>query len=226
MPSQERKHIHEIAAIAQPPWTRGKPVQPGGREGRQDLQEGLRRSHLPSRLGQDHRRSGSPLLGGGIRRKGERQDGPADPDGRILKKYNQQHPASQVLILEYDDFNPFLDQFSQQEPNLARWELRDHMDAILSLGVRRLIDFVLTDPPEVTRQSLARLDPLQKRDLLMLAAMYDRSYDTTLARRWFRLRRVLRYGWPLGGLYARKEFLAGLLATGLLVGTVTYLGGR
>src|SRR5262249_33552324 len=139
-----------------------------------------------------------------------------------LKKLNGQKPDSKVLILEYDDFNPFLDQFSQKAGNLAKWELRDHMDAILSLGTRKVVDMILNDPPEITRKQLANLDRLQKRDLLMLAAMYDRSYDTTLAVRWFRLRRALRYGWPIGGLYAKKEFLLGLVVTAALLGAVTY----
>jgi len=130
-----------------------------------------------------------------------------------FKKFNAAHPDKRVMILEYDDFNPFLDQFAQKEPNLARWELPDHMDAILSLGTRKLVTMILHEPNEITRQQIAELDRLQKLDLLMLAAIYDRSHDTTLADRWFKFRRALRFGWPLGGLFFKKEFLFGLLAT-------------
>jgi hypothetical protein len=140
-----------------------------------------------------------------------------------LKKLGEKKPDSKVLIVEYDDFNPFLDQFLQKEPSLAKWELRDHMDSILSLGVRKVVDMILSRPPEITRQQLSALDRLQKRDLLMLAAMYDRSYDTTLGHRWSRLRRALRYGWPFGGIYTHKYLFLGLLGTAAIVAAVTYL---
>jgi hypothetical protein len=139
-----------------------------------------------------------------------------------FKKFNAAHPDRRVLILEYDDFNPFLDQFVQKEANLARWELRDHMDAILSLGTRKVVNMILHEPTEISRQQIAALDRLQKRDLLLLAAIYDRSHDTTLADRWFRLRRALRFGWPVGGLFAKREFLLGFLATAGLGAAATY----
>ncbi len=139
-----------------------------------------------------------------------------------FQKFNAAHSDRRVLILEYDDFNPFLDQFATKEPNLARWELRDHMDAILSLGTRKVVDMILHQPGEITREQFRSLDRLQKRDLLMLAAMYDRSHDTTLSDRWHKLRRALRYGWPSGGTLFKREFLFGIVATAAVIAAIAY----
>ncbi len=62
---------------------------------------------------------------------------------RHLEKYNQEHPTERIYVIEYDDFNPFLDRFRDRfgarhrstDRLLADWKLWDHMDAILSLGV-------------------------------------------------------------------------------------------
>lgn len=139
-----------------------------------------------------------------------------------FKKFNATHPDHRVLILEYDDFNPFLDQFSRKEPNLGRWELRDHMDAILSLGTNAVANMVLNDSPELSSGQLASLSHLDRRDLLMLAAVYDSQHDTTLIDRWHRLRRKLRVGGHKGGPVRKREFLLGLLATVSVVGLATY----
>lgn len=140
----------------------------------------------------------------------------------FFKKFNAQHPDQRVLILEYDDFNPFLDQFSRKEPNLGRWELRDHMDAILSLATSAVANMVLSGSPELTRDQLAKLSHLERRDLLMLAAVYDSQYDTTLVDRWTRLRRKLRVGWYRGGPIRQRAFLLGLLVTALVLALATY----
>ena len=70
---------------------------------------------------------------------------------RHLTKYNEQHPGQRLFVIEYDDFNPFLDRFVEHmgqrsrrgDQVLAQWKLWDHMDAILSLGVTQLVDRVL-----------------------------------------------------------------------------------
>src|ERR1700761_988534 len=70
---------------------------------------------------------------------------------RHLAAYNQSHPAARVFVIEYDDFNPFLDRFrdrlssrrQRSDRALAEWKLWDHMDAILSLGVTGLVDRIL-----------------------------------------------------------------------------------
>ncbi|MEN1678715.1 MAG: hypothetical protein AAGJ46_03930 [Planctomycetota bacterium] len=133
--------------------------------------------------------------------------------GRIAT-HNAENKSGRVWVIEYDDFNPFLDRFAdrlsrrkQRDPAkvLAEWKLWDHMDAILSLGVTDLIDHLLaakhpTGPdanrltPSATESDpAAALDHAQKRDLLLLAACYDDSTGEPLTRRWGRLRRRLKF---------------------------------
>jgi hypothetical protein len=136
---------------------------------------------------------------------------------RHLAEYNQQHPTDRVYVIEYDDFNPFLDRFRDRfgarHRSAARvlgdWKLWDHMDAILSLGVTSLVNGILgtkhtSDPSTnaLNGADLRALDRHQARDLLILAACYDQSSAETSKGRWRRLRRRLRFPawtslWPL-----------------------------
>jgi hypothetical protein len=125
-----------------------------------------------------------------------------------LGDHNRQHPDRRVYVVQYDDFNPFLDAFHQRmnslgrspERTLSRFRLWDHMDALLSLAVTQLVNDVLhehshgeTGPYEVTAEKLAQLSRTQKRDLLLLASYYDRSTGLSRAERWTQLRRKLRF---------------------------------
>lgn len=143
-----------------------------------------------------------------------------------LRRHNAQHPATQVYVIAYDDFNPFLDRFRARlgrprwraDKVLAQWRLWDHMDAILALGVTHLVDLCL-DPASAASTlhhldagHLQRLGRHQARDLLLLAAYYDESTAQTFRGRFQRLRRKLRYHclrtyWP---------FAAGVVLTLLL----------
>src|SRR5262249_44145147 len=107
---------------------------------------------------------------------------------RQLEQHNREMPGQRVFIIEYDDFNPFLDSFRDRlhgrkrkpERALESWRLWDHMDAILSLGVTRISKAILNsgdDPEGVKPDQLARLSRQEKRDLLLLAAFYDHSLD-------------------------------------------------
>jgi hypothetical protein len=71
---------------------------------------------------------------------------------RHLRQHNRQHPDRRLFVIQYDDFNPFLDRFrdklgSRQRRRadrvLKEWKLWDHMDAILVLGVTGLVDGIL-----------------------------------------------------------------------------------
>ncbi len=132
---------------------------------------------------------------------------------RHLSSYNASHPEGRVWIIEYDDFNPFLDRFraavrrKRSDRVLGEWKLWDHMDAILSLGVTGLVDRLLSargadarpGRPEAIEEPLdaRRLDAHQARDLLLLAACYDQSSAETTKGRWRKLRRKLRFrAWP------------------------------
>lgn len=125
-----------------------------------------------------------------------------------LGGYNEKNPEHKTFIIQYDDFNPFLDSFRERlhgrkrRPDrvLSYWRLYDHMDAILSLGVRRLVRTVLNAEPmklnpnaELTTEDIARLSDLQRRDLLLLAAFYNNTFDQAPLRRWNELRNKLGY---------------------------------
>lgn len=159
---------------------------------------------------------------------------------RHLADYNRRHPNQRVFYIEYDDFNPFLDRFQERigrwrsGQSLAYWKLWDHMDAILSLGVTRLVDRILNRPGKGAARDAAAdaaaatfegpiepglLSRYQARDLLLLAALYDRSSDETFERRWRRLRRAVRFSawrtwWPLA---------VGVLLTATIFGLIGLL---
>ena len=107
-----------------------------------------------------------------------------------LDAYNEAHPGERVFVISYDDFNPNLDHFraavKAKDPvdALKRWRLQDHMDAILALGVTQLVDHLTADKVDLSALSLD-----QRRDLLLLAALYDQSTGEPIERRWTRLRR-------------------------------------
>ncbi len=136
-----------------------------------------------------------------------------------LTDYNAEHPDGQVFVVQYDDFNPFLDRFRdrfsrrRRRPDrvLAQWRLWDHMDAILSLGVTQLVDRILE--MKQARHPAARDEPLpiekldttQIRDVLLLAACYDQSTGENAEQRWHRLRKKMgmrtwrtKWDWALG----------------------------
>ena len=147
---------------------------------------------------------------------------------RHLADYNRSHPKQRIFVIEYDDFNPFLDRFQDRfggkrrrrlDRLLAEWKLWDHMDAILSLGVTRLDDEILTG-----RERLAdadwKLDRHQVRDLLLLAACYDRSLADTRKGRWHKLRRKLRFQtW-----WAHWDLALGIAVTLVVAALVIGLG--
>jgi len=125
---------------------------------------------------------------------------------RHLADYNADHPQHQALVVQYDDFNPFLDRFRDRvfgrrrmDRVLAQWRLWDHMDAILSLGVTQLVDRILgvrqSRHPAARDEALPidELDRSQARDVLLLAACYDQSTAENLEARWQQLRRKLKF---------------------------------
>ena len=129
---------------------------------------------------------------------------------RHMERFNDDHPGDGVYLIRYDDFNPFLDQFGERmssrtnrkpERVLDSWRLWDHMDAILCLGVTDLVGRIVSGDPTVDRDAVRRLDRTSSRDLLMLAAAYDQSTESSFTSRWSKLRRRLHYSnfgtkWP------------------------------
>lgn len=126
-----------------------------------------------------------------------------------LQQHNRQHPERRLLVVHYDDFNPFLDRFREKlggrksrraDRVLREWRLWDHMDAILSLATTGLIDRILNvhQPAAcvdatVEAAAVDSLDRAQARDLLLLAACYDQAASTTFRDRWEALRNRLKF---------------------------------
>ncbi|HWE36187.1 MAG TPA: hypothetical protein VG406_06410 [Isosphaeraceae bacterium] len=131
-----------------------------------------------------------------------------------LEAYNEAHPGERVFVVSYDDFNPYLDHFRaavharDAAQALTKWRLQDHMDAILALGVTKLVDQLTGD-----RVDLSPLTLDQRRDLLLLAALYDQSTREPIERRWSRLRR--RSGFR--PLWSRRDLQVGFGITALIV---------
>ena len=123
-----------------------------------------------------------------------------------LRRYNAEHPTQRAFIIEYDDFNPFVDSFRERlvgrkrkpENALQNWKLWDHMDAILTLATTKLSDAIRGTAhgdavQEVSKESLNELTRMQKRDILLLAAFYDHNRDMSHKRGWTMLRRKLGF---------------------------------
>ncbi len=171
---------------------------------------------------------------------------------RCLEDYNKQHPTEKIFLIQYNDFNPFLDSMQDRfsrgwkkpETFLKNWKVWDHIDALLSLATTDLVNQILQQrdsagnlPPE---PDLRQLSESQRRDILLLDALYDQSISGGAYSRWTQLRRKLGffnlaawkwavlaigwfvvflglsyvtyvYQWHQGGMFARIEFWLFLL---------------
>jgi hypothetical protein len=142
-----------------------------------------------------------------------------------LDAYNQANPTERVFVISYDDFNPYLDHFKtavrakDAAQALGKFRLQDHMDAILAQGVTQLVDALTSE-----RVDLSALSLDQRRDLLLLAALYDQSTGEPIERRWSRLRR--RSGFR--PLWSRRDLQIGFgttLVVAALIATFPSLRG-
>lgn len=141
--------------------------------------------------------------------------------------HNAAHPDSKVLLVPYDDLNGILDRFHRRvsgktpAESFQKFRLVDHLDAVISLVMPRLIDSLLSSPkaepgspkeptldlgPE-PKKSARKLDAPGKRDLLLLQATYDRP--DAADQRTTRLRRVLRVSLPTGVVIWRLLAIVG-----------------
>ncbi|MFZ4575343.1 MAG: hypothetical protein ACOYN0_13155 [Phycisphaerales bacterium] len=134
---------------------------------------------------------------------------------RRVQEHNAAHVAAKILLAPYDDLNGVLgrlhDRVGGKTPleSLQKVRLVDHIDSILSLVVPRLIDAILgrsgeEDPIELpadAKKPAKKLDREQRRDLLLLQALYDRTGFAHT--RTAMLRRRLSIGFPLRVLAGR-----------------------
>ncbi len=152
-----------------------------------------------------------------------------------LAEHDRTHPHERVFVVEYDDFNRFLDCFHERmasfsrspQRSLSQWRLWDHMDAILSIAVTQLVDDILHDrangtpqPFEVTAEQLGQLTHSQRRDLLLLAAYYDHSTHAPPVQRWNQLRKKLKFA----NWMSWRDFAIGLGVTLVLFGFLIQMG--
>jgi hypothetical protein len=131
-----------------------------------------------------------------------------------LATYNAENPDARVFVVEYDDFNPYLDHFivalgmRDAGEALRRFRLQDHMDAILAIGVTQLVDQLTAE-----KSNLSALTLDQRRDMLLLAALYDQSKGEPIERRWTRLRRRSGYR----PLWERRDLQVGVGVTAVVL---------
>jgi len=120
-----------------------------------------------------------------------------------LGAHNRKNPNKKVFVIPYDDFNPFLDRFRDHfggrfrraDKLLGAWRLWDHMDAILTNGVTKLVDECLVvGEGAVTKAQLRKMPRNLRRDLLLLTTCYDQSKSDSMPSRWKQLRRRLGFG--------------------------------
>ena len=152
-----------------------------------------------------------------------------------LQQYNRTNPTKRIFYIQYDDFNTFLGPLQQSlsprirenpEKVLQSIQLWDHIDAMLSQSLTVFIDRILlkdtaksvNDSLDIDPKDLAALDRSQKRDLLLLAAIYDQSRLGSFQSRWHQLRRLLRFG----NIPSWSFFLVGLIGT-LVAFLMTYV---
>lgn len=108
-----------------------------------------------------------------------------------IAAHNAAHPGSRCLLIPYDDLNPILDRFNERmgnerKPNtletLAKLRLVDHIDAMLSIIVPRMVDSLLKerqdhDPLDLgpePRRAIRRGDQTLRQEVLLLQSLYDR----------------------------------------------------
>ncbi|MFI5459940.1 MAG: hypothetical protein ACHRXM_31355 [Isosphaerales bacterium] len=139
-----------------------------------------------------------------------------------LESHNQANPHERVFVISYDDFTPYLDhcKAAMRAPDtehvLENWRLQDHIDAILSLGVTKLVDLLRAEKADLTVLSLD-----QRRDLLLLAALFDASTGEAIAGRWSRLRR--RSGFR--SLWTRRDLQIGFGTTLAVIALIAMFPG-
>lgn len=139
---------------------------------------------------------------------------------------NGQGADKRVLLLAYDDLNGVLDRFHARMngktplESFQKLRLVDHLDALLASFVPRLVDAILGKGDsefllrEDIKKVLRKLDDAQRRDLLLLQAIYDRPEQADL--RTTQLRKKLGIWKPLGRrLWRLAAWLGWLPAAGV-----------
>ncbi|MFK7760092.1 MAG: hypothetical protein AB8C13_09100 [Phycisphaerales bacterium] len=125
-----------------------------------------------------------------------------------IGRHNDDYPDNKVFMIPYDDLNAMLDQYvdragSKGDNPFEGVRLVDHMDAMMSIGVGRVLNAILpgpTEPPaanlgEGAAKKARKMPALIRRDLLLLQSVYDTNDPSGV--RTARLRQLLKM--PGGG---------------------------
>lgn len=139
----------------------------------------------------------SPAPGIVFGEKGSGKSGLRLMTRRWLERHDQQHPEARTFVIEYVDFDAGLEGVQRSlaitgtdgesaQRVLDRWELSDHLDAILSIGTTKLADQLLAG------ESAPELSPKQRVEALVLAALYHDSPRRGITETLRGLRRKLR----------------------------------
>jgi hypothetical protein len=137
-----------------------------------------------------------------------------------LESHNQSSSAERVFVISYDDFNPYLANcktatgMEKMDDVLEKWRLEDHMDAILSLGVTKLVDQLTSEKINLTVLSVDK-----RRDLLLLTALYDASTKGPIVGRWGRLRRQSGFR----PLWTRRDLQIGFGTTLIVIALIALI---
>ena len=110
-----------------------------------------------------------------------------------LEEFSSQADGKRILCSEYVDFDVYLERFRcavgvGEDPKVVgqavskHWTLADHLDALLSLGVTRMVDDLLG-----SKESQHGLSKRHKIDLLLLTALYYDSRERTVGEAWEKL---------------------------------------
>jgi hypothetical protein len=124
-----------------------------------------------------------------------------------VRVHNDQFPDRRLLLLAYDDLNPFLDRFAaasglstEDEDRdvlkaLKKLRLVDHMDAVIHLATVQIVDRLLSqhqsdavDLGENPIKAMRRADPVLRQDMALLQAVYDRGESGAARTRFLRQR--------------------------------------
>ena len=166
-----------------------------------------------------------------------------------VSQHNQLNPENKVLLIEYDDLNPFLDRLTKYrqaqlgfkksakisiEQLLEGIRLEDHQDAILSLATTQIVDACqghsqtkdekgkkLKIGP-IPRKSIKRWPKRQRNDLAVLASLYDQPTSGSLYNRWATLRSQLRLGFKLPVTGSWLLASGSLILAGVLYGATFF----
>jgi hypothetical protein len=143
-----------------------------------------------------------------------------------ITSHNRQHPDERCLVIAYDELNPVLDRYARHsgktpaDKAIETFRLVDHIDAMMSAIVPRIVDQVIGDTARdgwidgldaSAARKLRQSDPSVRRDLLLLQLCYDRPSGA--GERTRRLKRAIRVRGTSGIAGARNLAVLSLALT-------------